>query len=217
MNINRLKKVSVEEYLKEYIGAVYSEDNLTFGLEYYMNNFNFEGELLTGEQISEYNMNMSASFTYYPLEEADYVFDEHLDNGLIDLVVVDELIWEIPIEKVYKPLEFKKTDLTLRELRKSRGLNIAQASKLIGVSISLISKLERGQTSLSKKKAKLIGDFYGVELEPRKMVASFEVYKPVAGEREKVLMAVRKENEILKARVLTLEDKLEKIKAVLAV
>jgi transcriptional regulator with XRE-family HTH domain len=216
MSLYKLKKITAEEYLKDYLEVEFCEDDLVFGLEHYMNNFDFNGNLLTGEQISEYNMNMSASFSYYPLNEIDYLSEEWDENAL-SYVVVDDLIWEIPTEFAYAALKLMPSTMSLPELRKTRGLTLNVVSKATGLAISTISKAENFLISITPKIAKKLSEFYGVEIKPRKLVPNYEDYKPVAGEREKVLMAVRKENEILKDRVKTLEDKLEKIKTVLAV
>jgi len=52
----------------------------------------------------------------------------------------------------------------LRELRKAKGLSIRKVSEATGFSVSFLSKLENGKTSITIKNLIKLVDFYGVTL-----------------------------------------------------
>jgi transcriptional regulator with XRE-family HTH domain len=216
MSLYKLKKISAEEYLNKYLEVEYCEGDLVFGLEHYMNNFDFAGNLLTGEQISEYNMNMSASYSCYPLNEVDYLSEEWDENALT-YVIVDDLIWEIPNECSYKALELARTTKSLYELRKEKGATLMEVSSATGLCPSTISKSENGLISITSNIAKKFSEYYGVDIKPKKLVATFKEYEKEPSKRDKIITNLKNENSSLKKVVAEYERQINDIKNILGI
>ena len=53
--------------------------------------------------------------------------------------------------------------MTLKEIRKSKGLTLETVSKAIGIHYSALSKIERGEYPLKMNIMKKLMNFYGIE------------------------------------------------------
>ena len=95
----------------------------------------------------------------------------------------------------------------LKELRKSMGLTLVSASIKIGISSSLLSKMENGVVAISQESAYKLQKFYGEEIEAAKLPYEqklIDLKKELVVEKEKRLVA-EKENECLRDLLMSFD------------
>ena len=104
----------------------------------------------------------------------------------------------------------------LRKLRTLRGLTLSDLSCETGLSIALISKVERGKTTLSPDTAKILSDYYMVQVKPSRLIMSFsneiEKKEPHYKAENSIL---KKEIKELKKEIADLQEKISKAKEIL--
>ena len=61
----------------------------------------------------------------------------------------------------------------LRKLRTMYKLTLTDVSNDTGLSIALLSKVERWQVTVSVETAKVLSDYYGVKIKPARIIISF--------------------------------------------
>ena len=79
--------------------------------------------------------------------------------------------------------------MTIRELRKGKGLTQARLGELLGVSSKTIAAYENGRANPSDSVAARIWELYGVDIETEK--------KPAAPEKKQAKKTVKKKPEII--------------------
>ncbi len=108
----------------------------------------------------------------------------------------------------------------LKKLRENKKMTLNQVSAATGLSIALISKLERGKTSLTKESSKALSKFYGIAITPAKIITKYENEVPVAVPKIRIVntklrienKALLKENEILKSKLNSIYKFIAKLK-----
>lgn len=105
---------------------------------------------------------------------------------------------------------------TLRELRKSKGKSLAQVAEKTGLSISTISKAETGHISISLKVADILSEYYGVKITPKKLVPTYEEYKPVGNKRERLYREALDKIKMLEDKIAHYEKKFIAIRNILS-
>lgn len=73
------------------------------------------------------------------------------------------------------------TQVNLQRLRVNRGLKVKDVASDLKISPSLISRIENGDIDITPKTAKLLSDYYGVEVKPMRRVKKF-----VEGSQKKI-------------------------------
>ena len=94
----------------------------------------------------------------------------------------------------------------LRKLREMRGLTLSALSSETGLSVALISKVERGRTTLSPDAAKALSDYYGVAVKPSRLIVTF------SNEIEKTAPQYKLENKNLKHEIKVLKLEIKELK-----
>ena len=105
--------------------------------------------------------------------------------------------------------------VNLRKLREERGLTLSSVANDCGISISGLSKIERGKLTLNDYYAKKLSDFYGIKIESFVVVevAKDERYESIY-ERRTLYMEdndrLKAENKKYKHIIVRLENCLQK-------
>ena len=100
----------------------------------------------------------------------------------------------------------------LRKLREMRGLTLGGLSKETGLSVALISKVERGRTTLSPDVAKVLSDYYGVSVKPSRLIVTFSNEIEKKEPQYKIENRnLKNENKMLKLEIKELKEKINAI------
>ena len=100
----------------------------------------------------------------------------------------------------------------LKKLRENKKMTLVQVSEATGLSVALISKLERGKTSLSVESASVLSGFYKIKITPVKIITKYETEVPSSVPNvQKQNIRLRAENKILLKENLSLKEKLNSI------
>lgn len=101
----------------------------------------------------------------------------------------------------------------LRQLRTMHKLTLTDVSNDTGLSIALLSKVERGQVTVSVETAKALSDYYGVKVKPARIIISFTTEPKTLAPQYKIENSnLKKENKELKKEIALLKQELQKIK-----
>ena len=104
----------------------------------------------------------------------------------------------------------------LRKLRENKKVTLKEVSEATGLSISLISKLERGRVSLNEKPAIALSKYYGIRIKPSKIIIKYEEeIPPKIPEIKATNIKLRVENKRLTKENELLKEKLNKIGTIL--
>ena len=101
----------------------------------------------------------------------------------------------------------------LRSLRNRKGKTLREVASECGFSVSALCKIECGTTSISKDFAEKLSKYYGVSIEPVKIITSFEKPTLEKAPHYKVLNdKLKEENKRLKQQIDDLTKAIEKHK-----
>lgn len=99
----------------------------------------------------------------------------------------------------------------LRTLRQKRGLTLKQLHEQTGLSVSSLSKLESGSMTISKESSDKLSNFYGVEIEPKKVIIKYSDDFKLEPEYRKINSELKSENKSLKNKVNELNNVISKM------
>lgn len=101
------------------------------------------------------------------------------------------------------------TFVILREKREGKKLTVSIAAKELGISISMLSKLENGKTSITQKMADKLNNYYNINIEPQGLRVIHEEYVPRKPYKyEELNEELKKENKSLKKEIERLNEEL---------
>lgn len=101
--------------------------------------------------------------------------------------------------------------MTLKELRESNNKTLKEVALETKLCYSLISKIENGTSSISKKTAQILSDYYGVVIKPQKMIIDTDNAKIKEQQKQYKIQDLIKENKALKKENKKLKQKLNDI------
>jgi len=67
----------------------------------------------------------------------------------------------------------ENNNINLQKLRVNRGLKVKDVARALDISPSLISRIENGDIDITPRTAKLLSDYYGVEVKPMRRVKKY--------------------------------------------
>ena len=100
----------------------------------------------------------------------------------------------------------------LRLKREERGYTLSKVASDIGVSTSMICKLENGVTSFTKEVVDKLNSYYGIKLVPLKYKCSLTVYTDRKDWYMKINDELKEKNKKLINRINELEKENRKLK-----
>jgi len=104
----------------------------------------------------------------------------------------------------------------LKKLRENKMLTLREISESTGLSIPLISKIERGRISLSEKAAVALTKFYGIKIIPSKLIIKYEnEIEPKTPEIKAINVKLRMENKKLTRENQMLKEKVNVISSII--
>lgn len=109
-------------------------------------------------------------------------------------------------------------EINLSELKNERekmGKTLAQVSSDMGLSLSLLCKLENGQASLTKENAERISNYYNVLVQPKKVIKTFVDYEPSSPKYKKMYQEANRKIKELERKIAICEKRFEQIKSIL--
>lgn len=98
----------------------------------------------------------------------------------------------------------------LRKKREEKGYTLKQVSNDLGVSISMICKLEKGVTSFTRPVVDKLNKYYGISLVPLKFKCSLVVYRDKKEWYVRINDELKIENKALKSENSRLRGLIEK-------
>ena len=97
----------------------------------------------------------------------------------------------------------------LINLRNNYNLTLKEVSNATGLSISMLSKLENGKIAMSPKSAKILSNFYNIELTPSRIIMTYDNSFPLKDHHYKSI------NKVLKNENCKLKEENEKLKKII--
>lgn len=102
----------------------------------------------------------------------------------------------------------------IKQLRAYRGKTLSAVASECDISISLLSKIENGRSSISEDVADKLGQYYGCKISPSKYITYFadrDAYvSPTISNYRGIISDLTHENKRLNKRIVELEKRIEK-------